>query len=55
MKRRPYYKRTIKRHYGGEPRGLAHTQLFGQRGLRGTKLGRANRGRRFDAAQTSRR
>jgi hypothetical protein len=33
MKRRQYYKRPVKRHYGGELRGLAHNQLFQQRGL----------------------
>jgi hypothetical protein len=32
MKRRQYYQRTVKRHYGGELRGLAHRQLFRQRG-----------------------
>ena len=47
MKRRQYYKRSIKRHYGGELAGLAHDQLFQQRGLRGTTLGPANRGRRL--------
>ena len=31
--------------------GLAHNQLFQQRGLRGTTLGPANRGRRLDAAE----
>jgi hypothetical protein len=36
MKRHPYYKRAIRRHYGGELRGLAHAQLFRQRGLRVT-------------------
>jgi hypothetical protein len=51
MKRRQYYKRMVKRHYGGELRGLAHSQLFSQRGLRGTTLGPANRGRRLDAAE----
>ena len=52
MKRsRYYYKRAIKRHYGGELRGLTHAQLFRQRGLRGTTLGPANRGRRLDAAE----
>jgi len=30
MKRRQYYKRTVKPHYGGELRGLAHAQLFCQ-------------------------
>jgi len=30
---------------------LAHNQLFAQRGLRGIKLGPANRGRRLDAAE----
>jgi hypothetical protein len=45
-KRDQYYKRVIKRHYGGELRGLAHAQLFRQRGLRGTTLGPANPGRR---------
>jgi hypothetical protein len=42
MKRRQYYKRTVKRNYGGELRGLAHNQLFSQRGLRGTTLGPAD-------------
>ena len=51
MKRRQYHRRAIKRHYGGELRGLAHNQLFSQRGLRGTTLGPANRGRRLDAAE----
>jgi hypothetical protein len=51
MKRRQYYQRTVKRHYGGELRGLAHNQLFAQRGLRGTMLGPANRGRRLDVAE----
>jgi hypothetical protein len=53
MKRRQYYKRAVKRHYGGELRGLAHNQLFAQRGLRGITLGPANRGRRLDAAGAS--
>jgi hypothetical protein len=48
MKRRQYYQRPVKRHYGGVLRGLAHNQLFSQRGLRGTTLGPANRGRRLD-------
>jgi hypothetical protein len=39
MKRRRYYQRPIKRHYGGELAGLARNQLFSQRGLRGTTLG----------------
>jgi hypothetical protein len=47
MKRRRYHQRTVKRHYGGELRGLAHSQLFSQRGFRGIKLGPANRGRRL--------
>ena len=51
VKRRQYFQRTVKRHYGGELRGLAHNQLFSQRGLRGTTLGPANRGRRLDAAE----
>ena len=51
MKRRQYYKRTIKRHYGGELAGLAHNQLFSQRGLRGTTLGPATSGRRLNAAE----
>ena len=41
MRRRQYYKRAIKRHYGGELRGLAHSPLFSQRGLHGIKLGPA--------------
>ena len=51
VKRRRYYQRSIERHYGGELAGLAHNQLFSQRGLRGTTLGPANRGRRLDAAE----
>jgi len=51
MKRRRYHQRTIKRHYGGELRGLAHNQLFSQRGLRGTTLGPANRGRCLGATE----
>jgi hypothetical protein len=43
--------RVIKRHYGGELRGLTHSQLFSQRGLRVSTLGPANRGRRLDAAE----
>ena len=43
--KREYHQQAIKRHYRGELRGLA------QRGLRGVKLGRANRGRRLDAAE----
>ena len=35
----------------GELHGLAHSQVFRQRGLRGTTLGPANRGRRLDAAE----
>jgi len=46
-----YHKQSIKRHYGGELRGLAHRQLYRQRGLWGVKLGPANRGRRLDAAE----
>jgi hypothetical protein len=51
MKRRQYHQRPVKRHYGGELRGLAHNQLFSQRGFHGIKLGPANRGRRLDAAE----
>jgi hypothetical protein len=51
MKQRGYHTQAIKRHYGGTLRGLAHTQLFKQRGLFGVKLGPANRGRRLDAAR----
>jgi hypothetical protein len=36
-----YHKQAIRRHYGGELRGLAHRQLYRQRGLRGTTLGPA--------------
>jgi hypothetical protein len=50
-KRRQYYKRMVKRHYGGELGGLSHAQLVRQRGLRGTTLGPADRGRRLDAAE----
>jgi len=50
MKCRQYHHRSIKRHYGGKLAGLAHSQLFSQRGLRGTTLGPANRDRRLDAA-----
>jgi hypothetical protein len=51
MKRRQYHKQSIKRHYGGELRGLAHAQLYRQRGFHGIKLGPANLGRRLDAAE----
>jgi hypothetical protein len=51
MKRRQYHRRAVKRHCGGELRGLAHAQLFRQRGLLGTTLGPANRGRRLNAAK----
>jgi hypothetical protein len=51
MKRRQYHQRTVKRHYGGELAGLAHSQLFSQRGFRGIKLGPANRGRRLSIAE----
>jgi hypothetical protein len=51
VKRRRYYQRAIKRHYNGGLRGLAHSQVFRQRGLRGTTLGPANRGRRFNSAE----
>jgi hypothetical protein len=47
MKKRGYHQQTIKRHFGGELRGLSHTQLYRQRGLWGVKLGPANRGRRL--------
>jgi hypothetical protein len=33
-KNRGYHNQAIKRYYGGGLRGLAHTQLFRQRGLR---------------------
>jgi len=48
-KNRGYHEQAIKRHFSGELRGLAHNQLFQQRGLRGATLGPANRGRRLDA------
>ena len=51
MKKRGYHQQTVKHHYGGELRGLSHSQLFRQRGLHGIKLGPANRGRRLDAAE----
>ena len=34
-KKRSYLQQAVKRHYGGELRGLAHNQLFSQRGFRG--------------------
>ena len=43
--------RAIKRHYGGELRGLAHEQLNRQRGFLGTTLGPANKGRRLSDAE----
>ena len=49
--KRDYHNQVIKRHYGGALRGLAHNQLYCQRGLWGTKLGPANRGRRLDAEE----
>jgi hypothetical protein len=49
--RSAYHKQAIKRSYGGQLRGLSHSQLTRQRGLRGTKLGAANRGRRLDVAE----
>jgi hypothetical protein len=51
MKKRGYHQQAVKRHYGGELRGLSHSQLYRQRGLHGIKLGPANRGRRLDAAE----
>jgi hypothetical protein len=51
MKKRGYHQEQIKRHYNGGLRGLAHSQLYRQRGLYGVKLGPANRGRRLDAAE----
>jgi hypothetical protein len=51
MKKRGYHQQTVRRHYGGELRGLSHSPLFRQRGLFGVKLGPANRGRRLDAAE----
>jgi hypothetical protein len=42
-KKRGYHQQTVKQHYTGALRGLAHSQLFSQRGLRGTTLGPANR------------
>jgi hypothetical protein len=51
MKKCGYHRQVVKRHYGGELRGLSHSQLFRQRGLHGIKLGPANRGRRLDAAE----
>ena len=51
MRRWRYHQRVIKRRYGGELRGLAHSHLVNQRGFRGIKLGPANRGRRLDDAE----
>jgi hypothetical protein len=51
MKKRGYHQQAVKRHYGGELRGLSHSQLYHQRGLWGVKLGPANRGRRLDATE----
>ena len=51
MSEREYHKRVVRRHYSGVLRGLAHAQLYRQRGLHGIKLGPANRGRRLDAAE----
>jgi hypothetical protein len=50
-KNRGYHQQSVKRHYSGALRGLAHNQLYRQRGLWGVKLGPANRGRRLDAAE----
>jgi hypothetical protein len=47
MKRRQYYKRPIKRHYGGELRG--HAQPYRQRARHHARP--ANPGRRLDAAE----
>jgi hypothetical protein len=51
MKKRAYHERSVRRHYSGELRGLAHNQLYRQRGLHGTKLGPANKGRRLSDAE----
>ena len=51
MSQREHHKQSVKRHYGGVLRGLAHNQLFRQRGFHGIKLGPASRGRRLDAAE----
>ena len=50
MKKHGYHNQAIKRHYGGELRGMSHSQLYRQRGLWGVKLGPANRGRRAPAS-----
>ena len=50
-KSRGYHNQAVKRHFGGELCGLAHSQLYRQRGLSGVKLGPANHGRRLDAAE----
>jgi hypothetical protein len=55
MKKRGYHQQTIKRHYGGQLRGLSHSQLYRQRGLWGVKLGPANRGRRASIPPSVRR
>jgi hypothetical protein len=31
MKQRGYHNQAVKRHYGGELRGLSHSQLYRQR------------------------
>ena len=38
--KREYHRQAIKRHYSGSLRGLAHSQLYRQRGFHGIKLGR---------------
>jgi hypothetical protein len=50
-KKRGYHQEEVRRHFGGNLRGLSHSQLYRQRGLHGVKLGPANRGRRLDTAE----
>jgi len=51
MKRCQYYKRAIKRHYGGELRGLARAQRIASADCGAPRPAPANRGRRLDAAE----
>lgn len=51
FKNRHYHEQARRADYGSELRGISHTQLQRQRGLRGSTLGPANEGRRLSDAE----
>lgn len=49
--RRKFHEQAVRANYGADLRGIGHSTLQRQRGLKGSKLGPANEGRHLSVAE----